>query len=75
MTDLDAQLRAAHDSGDAPALVALYQQAALATKTPDARGFYLTHAFIFALETGHPETAGLRAQLVAMGRELTVSHR
>jgi hypothetical protein len=54
MTDLDAQLRAAHDSGDAPALVALYQQA--------------------ALETGHPETAGLRAQLVAMGRELTVSH-
>ena len=39
-----------------------------------ARGFYLTYAFIFALETGHPETAGLRAQLVAMGRELTMSH-
>ena len=73
MTDLDARLLAAHDRGDAPALVALYQEAALATQDETAKGFYLTHALVFALELGHPETAELRKKLVAMNRETPVT--
>jgi len=69
MTDLDARLLAAHDSGDIRALVALYREAAEAANTETARAFYLTHAHVFALEINHPDTAALRAGLIAMGRE------
>lgn len=69
MSDLGARLLAAHDSGDLVALVHLYRAAAKGAATQDARGFYLTHAHVFALELGHPDTAALRAELIAMGRE------
>lgn len=69
MTDLDARLLAAHAKNDRSALVALYQTAADGAKTEDARAFYLTHAHVFALEINHPDIAGLRAALIAMGRE------
>ncbi|WP_299731182.1 hypothetical protein [uncultured Tateyamaria sp.] len=69
MSDLDTRLLAAHASGDLHALVTLYQTAADGAETEDARGFYLTHAHVFALEIGHPDTACLRAALIAMGRE------
>lgn len=67
MNDLNARLLAAHDAGDHRALVALYQQAA--AQDAEAQGFFLTQAYIFALETGHPDATALRAELVAMGRE------
>ena len=69
MNDLDARLLAAHAARDLPALVAFYREAADAAGTEMARGFYLTHAHVFALEMGHPDTRALRAALIAMGRE------
>ena len=68
MSDLDARLLAAHAAGDRVALVALYRQAADAADG-DARGFFLTQAYVFALETGHNEAADLRAALINLGRE------
>lgn len=69
MNDLGAQLLAAHAASDGPALVALYRAAADTADTDTARGFYLTHAHVFALEINHPDTADLRAALISMGRE------
>ncbi|AEI93616.1 hypothetical protein [Roseobacter litoralis] len=66
---LDAKLLAAHAAGDKDRLVTLYTQAAASADDPDAAGFYLTHAYVFALEAGLPQAADLRAQLVEMGRE------
>jgi len=36
----------------------------------EAQGFYLTHAYVFALEAGDPRAHDIKVQLVAMGREL-----
>ncbi|WP_050930001.1 hypothetical protein [Aestuariivita boseongensis] len=69
MTDLDAQLLAAHEACDAPALIRLYQRAADQAATLDAACFYLTHAYVFALEAAHPDVEAIRARLVAEGRE------
>lgn len=69
MRDLDARLLAAHEARDGPALIPLYEEAALGAADDTARGFYLTHAYVFALEAGDPRAEGLRARLVTMGRE------
>ena len=69
MSDLNDRLLAAHDRGDLTALVALYREAADGATTEGERGFFLTHAHVFALELGHPDAADLRAALIAMGRE------
>jgi len=68
-SDLDARLLAAHAAGDAWALVTLYAQAATQAETETAQAFYLTHAYVFALEVNHPDAHALNAKLVAMGRE------
>lgn len=70
MSNLDARLLAAHDRGDQVALIALYTEAADCAPTGDAAGFFLTHAYVFALELNHPATAALKARLVAEGRDL-----
>ncbi len=70
MNDLDAQLLAAHEVGDVAALVGLYEQAARNAQDEDARGFYLTHAYVFALEAGDVKADALRAELIKMGREV-----
>lgn len=70
MTDLDQRLLAAHERDDKPALIALYAEAAQNAKTSDAAGFYMTHAFVFALETGDPRSVQLRQWLVDQGREM-----
>ncbi|MBT8409393.1 MAG: hypothetical protein KJN93_07190 [Alphaproteobacteria bacterium] len=70
--DLDPRLLAAHARGDEAALVALYTAAAdirEAAGDTEAACFYLTHAYVFALHLGHPETARLHGRLVAYGRE------
>lgn len=69
MSALHNALLAAHAHGDGNRLTELYTKAADATPDPRAASFYLTHAYVFALETGHPDTAKLRARLVAMGCE------
>jgi len=69
MTDLNHQLLAAHAAGDHHALVALYTCAAERSADMDEACFFLTHAYVFALEQNHPETTALRARLIANGRE------
>jgi hypothetical protein len=69
MSNLQARLLAAHERGDHDALVGLYREAADGAGTADAAGYFLTHAYIFALETNHADAPALRARLVAMGRE------
>jgi hypothetical protein len=68
MKDLDAQLLAAQACGDKSALVMLYASAADQAGSVDAACFYLTHAYIFALELGHADIAGLHARLSEHGR-------
>lgn len=68
MSGLDARLLDAHARHDNPALVKLYALAAETAHDTDATCFYLTHAYIFALELGHPDTATVHAQLAAYGR-------
>ncbi len=69
MSDLDTRLLRAHEAGDGPALVTLYQEAADQAADTDAACFYLTHAYVFALELDHPDVPVIRARLVAEGRE------
>lgn len=65
---LNDQLLAAHAQSDHPALVGLYTQAADATDDIDTACFYLTHAYIFALELGHADTGALHKRLAVFGR-------
>ena len=70
--ELDAALLAAHARRDRAALIGLYQQAgdmAEAGGYATAAGFYLTHAYVFALEAGDPRAGDLYARLKAAGLE------
>ena len=71
MTALNDQLLGAHAAGDAVALIRLYTCAADQAEQNDldAACFFLTHAYVFALEIGDPACAELRARLVMHGRE------
>jgi hypothetical protein len=66
---LNEQLLAAHAAGDKQQLSRLYAQAAEAANDIDARCFFLTHAYIFALDCGDAAARDLHAQLCAHGRE------
>jgi hypothetical protein len=66
---LDEQLLNAHERGDKSALVSLYAMAADQAPSDEARYFYMTHAYIFALDTGNTLAGDLRARLQAAGRE------
>ena len=68
---LDAALLEAHAQGNTAELVCLYTLAAenaLDTGDERAADFYLTHAFIFALEKGGPEAGVLNIRLAERGR-------
>lgn len=69
LDDLDARLLAAHAVDDRAALIRLYEEASGVAASPVARNFYLTHAYVFALEAGVPEAQTLRARLVEYGAE------
>ncbi|MEM1073145.1 MAG: hypothetical protein AAF665_08905 [Pseudomonadota bacterium] len=69
MTSLEDRLLAAHENGDTIALITLYSEAAEQATDATAAGFYLTHAYVFALETGSPLADDLRQRLIDMGRE------
>ena len=71
--ELDRKILAAHERGDSRALAELYQIAAGLKREAgeaDAAGFLLTQAYVFALECGHPDAAGMRLALSQDGREL-----
>ncbi|GGA21264.1 hypothetical protein [Neptunicoccus cionae] len=71
MIPLDQALLDAHAAQNSPALVRLYQQAGnSALEMDEIRGcFYLTHAYIYALEAGLPEAETLHSTLRSYGRE------
>lgn len=71
LEEIERRLLLAHEANDSRQLVQLYTEAAnyLETvKNIDATCFYLTHAFVYALELGLSEAAGLNKRLVAYGR-------
>ena len=67
--ELDRRLLAAHAKEDMAALVGLYAEAADQSNDLDAACFYLTQAYIFALDAGDDRAAILRSRLVDAGRE------
>lgn len=69
MRDLETRLLAAHAAGDKQELVPLYEEAASTAETPEAQGFFLTQAYVYALEIGHAKAANLHQRLKAKGRE------
>lgn len=69
LEDLDQRLLQAHAVDDRGALIQLYAEASGAAKSPVARNFYLTHAYVYALEAGIPEADFLRRRLVDYGAE------
>ena len=68
MITLDDRLLDAHARDDRTGLIALYAEAADTAQDIDAACFYLTHAYVFALEKGDPATEVLYQRLKAEGR-------
>jgi hypothetical protein len=66
---LDAALLAAHACDDRAALIGLYAEAAEAAGPGPAAAFYLTHAYVYALEAGDARLPALRRRLVDLGAE------
>lgn len=69
---LHAEILKAHERKDIPLLAELYNQAGnnqLKTGDIDAGCFYLTHAYVFALEAGLSQAKDIHETLVAHGRE------
>ena len=60
---------AAHAAGDHRGLVTLYRQAAEGAVGAKETGFFLTQAYVFALETGHSDAPELHQALCGLGRE------
>lgn len=69
MSRIDAALLVAHAAGDGTTMMQLYTQAAAQAKSPEATAFYLTHAYVFALESGHANAAALHQRLIDAGCE------
>nr|WP_323779016.1 hypothetical protein [Amylibacter sp.] len=71
MSSLNDALLAAHQAKDSETLVRLYRAAGQdALSKNEVQGcFYLTHAYVFALEAGLPEASELHATLKSLGRE------
>ena len=71
MSELDDALLAAHAIRDNSTLVRMYRQAGEAVlETNEVQGcFYLTQAYVFALEAGMEGAEDLRAVLSERGRE------
>ena len=71
MNELNDALLAAHAIGDNLTLVRMYRRAGEAVlETNEVQGcFYLTQAYVFALEAGMDVAEDLRTVLVERGRE------
>lgn len=68
MADLARRLLDAHARDDRTALVALYEEAANGANDLGAACFYLTHAWVFALDVGHTAADALYERLHGLGR-------
>ncbi len=68
MTALHDRLLDAHARDDRTGLIALYAEAADTANDVDAACFFLTHAYVFALEKGDPVSEVLYQRLKAEGR-------
>ena len=67
----ERELREAHERGDHDALATLYARAGDAAETAgdiDAACFFLTQAWVFAMQAGRDDAETLRARLAARGR-------
>lgn len=74
LSRLNARILRAHSFGDQKALVQLYHRAATELEAggeTDAACFFLTQAYVCALEAGDPLAGPLRDALIARGRELS----
>jgi hypothetical protein len=72
---LQVALLQAHEGEDPGLLVGLYRQAGEVKERGgeiDAACFYYTHAYVYALETGHPDCLWLNAKLVRYGRDESI---
>ncbi len=67
--DLNARLLAAHEAGDSLALIGLYTEASDSAATSQAKAFFLTHAYVYALERGDRRAIDLKAALADLGAE------
>ncbi|MEM9045854.1 MAG: hypothetical protein AAGC81_14285 [Pseudomonadota bacterium] len=69
---LNAAILMAHDDEDTATLVNLYAQAADQAEESgdiDAACFFLTQAYVFALDSGHSMAPYLHQRLLSHGRE------
>ena len=64
---LNERLLAAHDAG-APAPLALLYAEAAGSAAGEAAAFYLTHAWIYALDAGLPDAEDYETRLRRLGR-------
>lgn len=72
---LNAALINAHEHGDVARLISLYKTAGEGCEHVgdiDAACFYLTHAFVFALEEGADDAVALSQKLAHYGREVAL---
>ncbi len=70
---LDQALLDAHERGDSAALIAIYTKAADQSETlgdVDEACFFLTQAYVFALESGSIEASKLNMRLAGHGRDV-----
>lgn len=67
---LEADLLKAHATDDLSAFVTLYTQAADHCDNTDRACFFLTQAWIFALEIDDPRAVALKARLINCGRDV-----
>lgn len=67
-TGLDEALLEAHRQQDFKELTTLYAQAAAGSDGEEA-GFFLTQAYVFALDAGDPRAHALHQKLKELGRE------
>ena len=67
--DLHSRMLDAHARNDLRELAALYTRAADASQNLDAECFFLTHAYVFALDAGDRRATALKERLVKHGRE------
>ena len=71
-TELEPALLEAHRTQDARRLAALYLKAGEAAEAEgdtDKAGFFLVHAYVFALEEGMALANEIHARLKRLGRE------
>lgn len=72
LQEIDSAILAAHDKGDGVRLAALYAQAGrrmVADGDIDEGCFFLTQAYVFALEHGLEDAERIHAELVSFGRD------